>query len=103
MLLLEVSLTDLVRMHYPWSAECSYKHVSLLGRTGDWGYINTEYVLVVIFQKYRCNVILSGLGLLEYLFFCEDLGMEPIMAVWAGRHRFPHIPNKSHQVLLLCK
>ncbi|KAH0833369.1 glycoside hydrolase family 51 protein [Lanmaoa asiatica] len=26
----------------------------------------------------------SGLGLLEYMYFCEDLGMEPIMAVWAG-------------------
>ncbi|KAG9220918.1 hypothetical protein CCMSSC00406_0002482 [Pleurotus cornucopiae] len=37
------------------------------GRAGDWGYINTD-----------------GLGLLEYLLFCEDLGMEPIMAVWAG-------------------
>lgn len=26
----------------------------------------------------------SGLGLLEYLIFTEDMGMEPIMAVWAG-------------------
>lgn len=37
------------------------------GRQGDWGYVNTD-----------------GLGLLEYLTWCEDLGMEPIMAVWAG-------------------
>ncbi|PBK93044.1 alfa-L-arabinofuranosidase precursor [Armillaria gallica] len=37
------------------------------GRVGDWGYINTD-----------------GLGLLEYLTWCEDLNMEPIMAVWAG-------------------
>ncbi|KAG7440129.1 glycoside hydrolase family 51 protein [Guyanagaster necrorhizus] len=37
------------------------------GRLGDWGYINTD-----------------GLGLLEYLLWCEDLEMEPIMAVWAG-------------------
>ncbi|KAK0475310.1 arabinofuranosidase [Armillaria luteobubalina] len=37
------------------------------GRLGDWGYINTD-----------------GLGLLEYLTWCEDLNMEPIMAVWAG-------------------
>ncbi|PBK98458.1 arabinofuranosidase [Armillaria gallica] len=37
------------------------------GRSGDWGYINTD-----------------GLGLLEYLLWCEDLEMEPIMAVWAG-------------------
>ena len=27
---------------------------------------------------------LSGLGLLEYLYWCEDFDMEPIMAVWAG-------------------
>lgn len=26
----------------------------------------------------------SGLGLLEYLTFFEDAGMEPIMAVWSG-------------------
>ncbi|GBE87654.1 Probable alpha-L-arabinofuranosidase [Sparassis crispa] len=37
------------------------------GRVGDWGYVNTD-----------------GLGLLEYLTFFEDVGMEPIMAVWAG-------------------
>nr|6ZPS_AAA Chain AAA, MgGH51 [Meripilus giganteus]6ZPV_AAA Chain AAA, MgGH51 [Meripilus giganteus]6ZPW_AAA Chain AAA, MgGH51 [Meripilus giganteus]6ZPX_AAA Chain AAA, MgGH51 [Meripilus giganteus]6ZPY_AAA Chain AAA, MgGH51 [Meripilus giganteus]6ZPZ_AAA Chain AAA, MgGH51 [Meripilus giganteus]6ZQ0_AAA Chain AAA, MgGH51 [Meripilus giganteus]6ZQ1_AAA Chain AAA, MgGH51 [Meripilus giganteus] len=37
------------------------------GRVGDWGYVNTD-----------------GLGLLEYLQFFEDTGMEPIMAVWAG-------------------
>ncbi|KAF8589136.1 glycoside hydrolase family 51 protein [Ramaria rubella] len=37
------------------------------GRLGDWGYINTD-----------------GLGLLEYLNFIEDAGMQPIMAVWAG-------------------
>ncbi|KAF9041206.1 glycoside hydrolase family 51 protein [Panaeolus papilionaceus] len=37
------------------------------GRFGDWGYVNTD-----------------GLGLLEYLNWCEDLDMEPIMAVWAG-------------------
>ena len=28
---------------------------------------------------------LSGLGLLEFLQFFEDVGMEPIMAVWAGK------------------
>ncbi|KZT22850.1 glycoside hydrolase family 51 protein, partial [Neolentinus lepideus HHB14362 ss-1] len=37
------------------------------GRQGDWGYINTD-----------------GLGLMEYLYWCEDVGMQPIMAVWAG-------------------
>ncbi|OZJ01748.1 hypothetical protein BZG36_05243 [Bifiguratus adelaidae] len=37
------------------------------GRLGDWGYANTD-----------------GQGLLEYLEMCEDIGMEPILAVWAG-------------------
>ncbi|KDQ60310.1 glycoside hydrolase family 51 protein [Jaapia argillacea MUCL 33604] len=37
------------------------------GRYGDWGYINTD-----------------GLGLMEYMYWCEDVGMQPIMAVWAG-------------------
>ena len=27
----------------------------------------------------------SGLGLLEYLHFIEDIGAEPIMAVWDGK------------------
>ncbi|KAJ7154688.1 glycoside hydrolase family 51 protein [Mycena filopes] len=37
------------------------------GRVGDWTYVNTD-----------------GLGLLEYLYWCEDLEMEPYMAVWDG-------------------
>ncbi|KAG8705329.1 hypothetical protein FRC09_003029 [Ceratobasidium sp. 395] len=37
------------------------------GRFGDWTYWNTD-----------------GLGLMEYLLFCEDLKMEPIMGVYAG-------------------
>ena len=59
------------------------------GRVGDWGYVNTEYdrrlhssyqVLIVYFA------FQSGLGILEYLTFFEDVGMEPIMAVWSGMH-----------------
>ncbi|PPQ90525.1 hypothetical protein CVT25_015815 [Psilocybe cyanescens] len=34
------------------------------GRVGDWGYANTD-----------------GLGLFEYLNWCEDVGMQPIMAI----------------------
>ncbi|KAG8762441.1 hypothetical protein FRC11_009395 [Ceratobasidium sp. 423] len=37
------------------------------GRFGDWTYWNTD-----------------GLGLMEYLLLCEDLGMELIMGVYAG-------------------
>ncbi|TFK36072.1 glycoside hydrolase family 51 protein [Crucibulum laeve] len=37
------------------------------GRVGDWSYVNTD-----------------GLGLLEYLNWCEDLNMQPILAVWGG-------------------
>ncbi|KAE9394877.1 glycoside hydrolase [Gymnopus androsaceus JB14] len=38
------------------------------GRLGDWGYINTD-----------------GLGLFEYLTWCEDLNMQAIMAIWSGK------------------
>lgn len=37
------------------------------GRPGDWTYYNTD-----------------GLGLLEYLLWCEDFGMAPLLAVYAG-------------------
>ncbi|KAJ3878682.1 glycoside hydrolase family 51 protein [Lentinula edodes] len=37
------------------------------GRVGDWGYVNTD-----------------GLGIFEYLTWCEDLNMQAIMAVWSG-------------------
>ncbi|TFK98215.1 glycoside hydrolase superfamily [Pterulicium gracile] len=37
------------------------------GRQGDWSYVNTD-----------------GLGLFDYLQWIEDMGMEPIMGVWAG-------------------
>ena len=36
-------------------------------RVGNWGYVNT-----------------NGLGLLEYLEWCEDMEMEPVLAVYAG-------------------
>ncbi|KAG9560142.1 glycoside hydrolase, partial [Aureobasidium melanogenum] len=37
------------------------------GRPGTWGYENTD-----------------GLGLIEYLHWCEDLELEPVLAVWDG-------------------
>lgn len=37
------------------------------GRVGDWGYFNT-----------------NGLGLLEFLEWCEDIDIEPLLAVYAG-------------------
>ncbi|KAL3466117.1 alpha-N-arabinofuranosidase A [Aspergillus heterothallicus] len=39
-----------------------------LGRQGDWHYPNTE-----------------ALGLDEYLWWCEDMEMEPILTVWDGK------------------
>ena len=52
---------------------------------GDWSYINTEWVPHSNGIRVRLKVpSLSGLGLLEYLYWCEDLDMQPIMAVWAG-------------------
>lgn len=37
------------------------------GRQGTWGYPNTD-----------------ALGLMEYLAWCEDMGMAPVLAVWSG-------------------
>lgn len=39
------------------------------GRPGTWGYANTD-----------------GLGLVEYLLWCQDLELEPILAVWSGEY-----------------
>lgn len=41
--------------------------ISRKGRVGDWGYYNT-----------------NGLGLMEYLDFCEAGGLQPILGVYAG-------------------
>lgn len=45
----------------------------------------TPSTLVVSLGELGILILYSGLGLLEYLLWCEDLGMEPIMAVWSGR------------------
>ncbi|KAJ4386399.1 hypothetical protein N0V93_009294 [Gnomoniopsis smithogilvyi] len=37
------------------------------GRPGTWGYENTD-----------------GLGLVEYMLWCQDLELEPVLAVWSG-------------------
>lgn len=39
------------------------------GRPGTWGYANTD-----------------GLGLIEYILWCQDLGAEPVLAVWSGEY-----------------
>jgi alpha-N-arabinofuranosidase len=37
------------------------------GRQGDWGYANTD-----------------ALGLMEYMQWCEDMALAPVLAVWSG-------------------
>lgn len=37
------------------------------GRLGTWGYENTD-----------------GVGLVEYMLWCQDLNLEPVLAVWSG-------------------
>lgn len=44
----------------------------------------SEFPLEVESSSLTHRMLHSGLGLLEYLNWCEDLDMEPIMAVWAG-------------------
>ena len=39
----------------------------------------------MFFRSALVEITFSGLGLKEYLDFIEDEGMQPIMAVWAGR------------------
>ncbi|GLB39334.1 putative alpha-L-arabinofuranosidase C-terminus [Lyophyllum shimeji] len=55
-----------VAQRWQWNATVG-PLVNRPGRQGDWGYVNTD-----------------GLGILEYLQWCEDANMQPIMAVWAG-------------------
>lgn len=39
------------------------------GRPGTWNYENTD-----------------GLGLVEYMLWCQDLNLEPVLAVWSGEY-----------------
>ena len=51
------------------------------GYPGTWGYENT-----------------NGLGLIEYLLWCDDLKMEPVLAVWAGFYLDgPVVPENALQ------
>ena len=49
------------------------------GYPGTWNYENTD-----------------GLGLIEYMHWCRDLGMEPILAVWDGFYLEGPAINQSH-------
>lgn len=56
------------------------------GRPGTWSYENTD-----------------GLGLVEYLLWAEDLGMEPILGLWAGLYLDGTVLTPEElQVSLLC-
>ncbi|KAI9719501.1 MAG: hypothetical protein M1828_006208 [Chrysothrix sp. TS-e1954] len=57
-----------------YSPQTRYRWQDTLGnlttrkaRVGDWEYVNT-----------------NGLGLYEYLLWCEDIGMEPLLAIYSG-------------------
>ncbi|KIY45087.1 glycoside hydrolase family 51 protein [Fistulina hepatica ATCC 64428] len=60
------NLGESVSTRWKWNATLG-PLVDRPGRVGDWGYVNTD-----------------GLGLLEYLYWCEDMGMDMIMAVYDG-------------------
>ncbi|KAJ7033209.1 alfa-L-arabinofuranosidase precursor [Mycena alexandri] len=57
---------QIISQRWQWNATVG-PLLSRPGRVGDWGYVNTD-----------------GLGLKEYLDWCEDLGMQAIMAIWSG-------------------
>ncbi|KAN0113171.1 glycoside hydrolase family 51 protein [Hyaloscypha variabilis] len=66
--------------HYPWLWNNTIGPLTdRPGRPGTWGYQNTD-----------------GLGLVEYLNWCTDLGAEPVLAVWSGMYL---ITNGSTEVL----
>ncbi|KAF7334218.1 putative alpha-L-arabinofuranosidase A [Mycena sanguinolenta] len=60
------NLGQIVSQRWQWNATVG-PLLDRPGRVGDWGYINTD-----------------GLGLMEYLNWCEDLEMQAIMAIWSG-------------------
>lgn len=49
------------------------------GRLGDWTYLNTD-----------------GLGLNEYFEWCQDLTMEPILAVWDGHYLDDKVTSRAN-------
>ncbi|CAG8977470.1 hypothetical protein HYALB_00011819 [Hymenoscyphus albidus] len=56
--------------HYPWRWNDTIGPLTERpGRPGTWSYQNTD-----------------GLGLIEYFHWCEDLEIEPLLAVWAGMY-----------------
>jgi alpha-N-arabinofuranosidase len=55
-----------IATRYPWQKTLG-DLANRPGHPGTWGYRSSD-----------------GLGLLEYLEWCEDLKMEPVLAVWAG-------------------
>ncbi|KAJ6461979.1 alfa-L-arabinofuranosidase precursor [Mycena vulgaris] len=59
-------LPETVAQRWQWNATVG-PLLTRPGRVGDWGYVNSD-----------------GLGLMDYLNWCEDVGMQPIMAVWSG-------------------
>ncbi|TEY73226.1 hypothetical protein BOTCAL_0081g00170 [Botryotinia calthae] len=52
------------------------------GRPGTWGYQNTD-----------------GLGLIEYMNWCTDLNVEPVLGVWAGLY----LPNDSSTPIVVAE
>ena len=48
------------------------------GREGTWVYINTD-----------------GLGLIEYIHWCDNLELEPILAVWDGSYLSGPVANRT--------
>jgi len=55
------------------------------GYPGTWDYENT-----------------NGLGLIEYMWWCQDLGMEPILAVWAGFYLSGPVINQTDLQVRIC-
>lgn len=57
------------------------------GRQGDWGYPNTDALGTVSLDQRYTSLIgtnITSVGLMEYMQWCIDMDMEPLLAVWSG-------------------
>lgn len=55
------------------------------GRPGTWGYENTDGLgLIEVGIPVTPHIMHASLTSPQYMHWCQDLGMEPILAVWAG-------------------
>jgi hypothetical protein len=46
--------------------------------------ILTLLVSMLLYMSRTCSRLILSVGLNEYLLWCQDMGMTPVLAVWSG-------------------